>query len=93
MQNQHTRELISARKTDVTQTQQQRPELPAVTLTWHASKYKAHKLHQRYTAYPVFMSEGVPVMEFMHLVFTSVSPSVGDSGLCYRCVCVTSFER
>ena len=26
---------------DVTQTRQQRPELPAVTIIWHASKYKA----------------------------------------------------
>ena len=25
---------------DVTQTQQQRPELPTVTLTWHASEYR-----------------------------------------------------
>ena len=32
----------------VTQTQQQRPESPSVTLTWHASKYKVHKLHQEY---------------------------------------------
>ena len=27
---------------------QQRPEPPTVTLTWHACKYKVHKLHQRY---------------------------------------------
>ena len=26
------------------QTQQQRPELPVVTLTWHECKYKVHKL-------------------------------------------------
>ena len=32
--NQQTRELISTRKT---QKQQQRPESPTVTLTWHAS--------------------------------------------------------
>ena len=30
------------------QVQQQRPESPIVTLTWHACKYKVHKLHQRY---------------------------------------------
>ena len=47
MQNQHTRESVSATK-DVTQTQQQRPESPAVTLTCHRCKYKVHKLHQRY---------------------------------------------
>ena len=27
---------------------QQRPELPMVIFTWHASNYKVHKLHQRY---------------------------------------------
>ena len=63
--NQQTRELISARKTshfqiiyrDVSYNskslcvllQQQRPDLPTVTLTRHASEYKAHKLHQRVT--------------------------------------------
>ena len=26
--------------------QRQRPESPTVTLTWHACKYKVHKLHQ-----------------------------------------------
>ena len=31
-----------------TQAQQQRSELPTVTLTWHACKYKVYKLHQRY---------------------------------------------
>ena len=29
-------------------TQQQIPELPTVTVTWHVNKYKVHKLHQRY---------------------------------------------
>ena len=32
---------------DVTQTEQQRPESPTVTLTCHVSKYKGHELHQR----------------------------------------------
>ena len=32
----------------VTQAQQQRPELPMVTLTWCMCKYKVHTLHQRY---------------------------------------------
>ena len=45
VQNQHKRELISAR--DVTQTQQ-RPESPSVTITLHARTYKVHKRHQRY---------------------------------------------
>ena len=30
---------------NVTQTQQQRPGLPMVTLTWHVSKCKVQKLH------------------------------------------------
>ena len=46
LKNQHTRDLISLK--NVTQTQRQRPESPTVNLTWHASKYKVHKLHQRY---------------------------------------------
>ena len=32
----------------VTQVQQQRPESPMVTLTWHRCKYKVPELHQRY---------------------------------------------
>ena len=32
----------------VTRVQQQRPESPTVTLTWHACKYMVQKLHQRY---------------------------------------------
>ena len=38
-----THKGVNQRSKDVTQTQQ-RP----VTLTWQASKYEAHKLHQRY---------------------------------------------
>ena len=34
---------------------QQRLELPAVTLTWHASKYEVPKLHQRYTSCCCFL--------------------------------------
>ena len=39
---------VNQRLKYVTQVQQQRPESSAVTLTWHACKYKVHKLHQRY---------------------------------------------
>ena len=40
---------VNQRSKDVKQLQQQRPESPAVTLTWHASKYKGRiKLHQSY---------------------------------------------
>ena len=31
----------------VTSVQQRRPESPTAALTWHACKYKVHKLHQR----------------------------------------------
>ena len=37
---------INQRSKVVTQRQERRPELPTVTLIWHASKYKVHKLHQ-----------------------------------------------
>ena len=43
-----THKGLNQRSTDVTQVQQQRPESPTVTLTWHACKYKVHKLHKRY---------------------------------------------
>ena len=59
---------------DVAQTQQQRPNLPTVVLTWHVSKYKVHKLYQRYIlcdARVVF--EDVLLVEFMYLVFTCMS--------------------
>ena len=50
--SQQTRELLSTRKTShITQTQQQRPESPTVTLTWNTSKYTAHKLQKRYIVY------------------------------------------
>ena len=40
-----THKGVNQRSKDVTQTQQQKPESPTVTLAWHASKYEAHKLH------------------------------------------------
>ena len=43
-----THEGVHYRSKHVTQVQQQRPKSPTVTLTWHACKYKVHKLHQRY---------------------------------------------
>ena len=36
---------INQRTKDFTQTQQQSPESPTVTLTWLARKYKVHELH------------------------------------------------
>ena len=41
-------ELIILCPKDITWTQQ-RPELTMVSLTWHVSLYKVHKLHYRYT--------------------------------------------
>ena len=40
-----TNKRVNKHSKDITQTQQQRPESPTVNLTWHVSKYKAHKLH------------------------------------------------
>ena len=57
VQNQQTRELIGTWKTS--HKRQQRHESPTVTLTWHASKYKVHKLHQMYI-----------LVEFVYLLFT-----------------------
>ena len=102
--NQHTSELISARKILA----QKRPESPTVThshlalkrshtstttktwaayvtLTWHACKYKVHKLHQRC----ILCTSDVPLVEFLYAC--QVRVIVGDSGLC--CACVTSFEH
>ena len=39
---------VNYRSKYVTQVQQQRPESPSVTLTWHACKHKVHILHHRY---------------------------------------------
>ena len=44
-----TNKGVNQRSKCVTRVQQQRPESPTITLTWHAWKYKVHKLHQRYT--------------------------------------------
>ena len=52
---------------NVTLPQQQRPESPTVTLTWYASKYKVHKLHQRHIPGSF---ENAPPVEFMYLAFT-----------------------
>ena len=37
---------------DVTWTQQWRPQPPTVTLTWHESEHKGHKLHPEYKLTP-----------------------------------------
>ena len=43
-----TNKGVKLRSIYVTQVQQQRPESPTVTLTWHACKHKVHKLQQKY---------------------------------------------
>ena len=69
----------------ITQIQQQRPESPKSTLTWHACKYKEHKLHQRYIL--------LNWWEFMYLVFTPTpGDTIGDSSLCC-CTCVMNLEH
>ena len=47
---------------DITQAQQQRPELPMVTLTWHACKSNVHKLHQRYILSFASLKEDHPIL-------------------------------
>ena len=55
MKTESTHKGVNQRSKDVTQTQHQRPESPAVTPTWHASKYK---------------DDDVPLAEFIYLEFT-----------------------
>ena len=57
---------------------QQKPESPVVTLTWHASKYKVHKLHQRYILY--CFSKGVPLVGVVYLIFTHMQGERVTSG-------------
>ena len=45
---------------------QQKPELPTVTLIWHACKYKVHKLHQRYILKPTTAFSLATVAEAVH---------------------------
>ena len=73
---------VHKRSKSVTQVQQQRPESPTVTFTWHACKYKVQKLHP------------TPLVSLctLYLHTCQVKVTVGDSGLCC-CTCVTYFER
>ena len=80
MQNQHTRELISAQKRSHKHNSKDQSCLQ--TLTWHSSKYKVHKLHQRYVLFGWSLST-------LHLLTSQLSATVGDSGLC-SCVCVAT---
>jgi len=51
-----THKGYNLRLKDVTQTQQQRP---MVTLTWHACKYKVHKLHPELSDQPLFRNRKI----------------------------------
>ena len=50
-----THKGVNHRSKYVTRVQQQRPESPTVTLTWHACKYKVHKLPQRHILFFSFL--------------------------------------
>ena len=93
---QSTHKGVNLRPKDVTQAQQQRPRYPTVTLTWHASKYSVHKLHQR------ILSPGMRAntryinsirgclwwsLCTCYLLACHVRVTVGDSGLCCFCLC------
>ena len=57
---------VNLRAKSVTQVHQQRPELPTVTLTWHACKYKVHKLHQWY-----ILKKGYPPPPVLFQIFSA----------------------
>ena len=80
MQNQHTRELISAWKTSHKHNSKDLSCLR--TLTWHVSKCKVHKLHQRCVLFGWSLST-------LHWRASQVRDTVGDSGLCSG-VCVAT---
>ena len=80
------------RSKDVTQVQKQRPESPTVTLTWHACKCKAHKLHQRYilsirkTSHKYNNKALINSFCFRFMSFnTSKLPQIQSLFICYAC--------
>ena len=66
--NQQTRELISARHTYATT----KIWVANGTLTWHASKYKVHELHQRYMHHCVFLS-GLGIIVYICIFLSLLS--------------------
>ena len=62
-QNQETRELISARRASH---KQPRPKSPMVPITWHASKYKVHKLHHSYI--PLVLATGTRSQKICYVI-------------------------
>ena len=67
-------------------TQQQRPESPTVTLTWHASTYNVHNLHRRYI-------ENIPLVEFMYFAFTRMRGENDRRRFRSLLLCPLSVER
>ena len=60
-ENQHARELISAQKTSHKHNNEDLSRL-LVALTWHACKYKVHKLHQRR-----ILKKGCPPVAYIYI--------------------------
>ena len=79
VKNQHTRELISTWKNSHKHSNKDPPpppQSPTVTLTWHANRYKVHKLHQRYIWWSLCT---LYLLSCIYLVFTCMP---GES--CHR---------
>ena len=78
VKNQHTRELISTWKNSHKHSNKDPPppQSPTVTLTWHANRYKVHKLHQRYIWWSLCT---LHLLSCIYLVFTCMP---GES--CHR---------
>ena len=70
---QSTHKGVNWRSKDVTQIQQQRPESPTITLTWHACKYKVCKLHQRH-----ILKNGCPLVAY---IIPYISGTLGHTGV------------
>ena len=68
---------------DVTQTQQ-RPESPTVTLTWHASQAKVHKLHQSPTVTLTWHASQAKVHKLQQSY--TLHPRCTSGGLYVQCI-------
>ena len=89
---QSTHKGVNQRSKYITQVQQQRPESPTVTLTWHACKYKVHKLRYILSRWEFTLTRVYSHLERMYRNLCTLYITVGDSDLCC-CTCVTYFER
>ena len=73
-----------------TPVQQQRPELPTVTLTWHACKYKVHKLFSFFSFLLILRMYPWWSLCILYLHACLVRVTTGDSDVCC-CTCVKYF--